>query len=69
MSAQPSKLKLLSKQGIKSIDKKIANHMARIAADRDKLDEYISELTHLKGNCDEAYDALQQARDALSELV
>ncbi|WP_407305370.1 hypothetical protein [Acinetobacter sp.] len=54
---------------IESILKGIDKHMAQIAKDRDKLDEFIDELVGLKENCDEAYDHLQRARDALSEMV
>lgn len=48
---------------------KIEAHMKAIAAERDKIDDTISELSQLKDNCDTAYDDLHHARDALSELV
>lgn len=50
---------------IKQIDKR----MKAVAAERDKLDELIRDLEALKENCEEAYDHLQRARDALSEIV
>jgi hypothetical protein len=43
--------------------------MQGVAKERDKLDELISELNQLKESCDKAYDDMQSARDALSELV
>ena len=54
---------------IKSIVKGLNNQMAKVAKTRDELDEFIDTLEHLKENCREAHDALQTARDALSELV
>jgi len=53
------------KQWIKVIEVR----MAAVAKERDKLDDAISEMEGLKENCETAYDALQTARDALSELV
>jgi predicted nucleic acid-binding Zn-ribbon protein len=50
---------------IKQIDKR----MVAVGKERDKLDDLIGELEHLKDNCRTAYDDLQHARDALSELV
>jgi hypothetical protein len=50
---------------IKQIDKR----MIAVGKERDKLDDLIGELEHLKENCREAYDDLQRARDSLSELV
>ncbi len=49
--------------------KEIDLRKAAVAAERDKLDDLIGELEHLRANCDTAYDDLQRARDALSELV
>ena len=43
--------------------------MAGVAIERDKLDELISEMEDLRENCDEAWDHLERARDALSEMV
>lgn len=60
---------MLSKSKLQSITKSIEKHMERIAADRDKLDDFIDTLQALKEDCDNAYDALITARDALSELV
>jgi len=49
--------------------KKIEQVMVNVAKERDKLDDLIDTATSLKEDCDNAYDAMQQARDALSELV
>jgi len=47
----------------------ISKHEARIAKDRDKIDEFIGHLEQLSDNCCAALDSLRDARDALSELV
>lgn len=49
--------------------KQIEKRMVAVGKERDKLDDLIGELEHLKDNCRTAYDDLQHARDALSELV
>lgn len=49
--------------------KQIEKRMVAVGKERDKLDDLIGELEHLKETCREAYDDLQRARDALSELV
>jgi len=54
-----------TKKWISEIEKR----MAGVAAERDKLDELISELGDLREDCDNAWNLLQDARDALSELV
>lgn len=43
--------------------------MSAVGKERDKIDLFIGELEQLKENCRSAYDSLQDARDALSELV
>jgi hypothetical protein len=47
----------------------IGKHMVRVGKERDSLDDFISDLGGLKDDCSEAYDALQDACDALSKLV
>jgi hypothetical protein len=47
----------------------LKKHQAKIAADRDALDESIAEMSELREDCDEAWHLLQDARDALSRLV
>lgn len=59
----------MNKRKIESIIKVIDKHMAAVAKERNNLDDFINELDYLKENCREAYDSLQDARDALSELV
>jgi len=54
---------------MKTVIKQIEKRMVAVGIERDKLDNLIDELAHLKDNCDTAYDDLQHARDALSELV
>lgn len=49
--------------------KQIEARMKAVAAERDKLDEAISDMESLRESCVNAYDCLQDARDALSELV
>lgn len=49
--------------------KQIEKRMVAVGKERDKLDDLIGELEHLKENCREAYYDLQRARDSLSELV
>lgn len=53
---------------IQAIDE-INTRMTAVGAERDKLDELIGDLEHLRDNCRSAHDDLQHARDALSELV
>ena len=52
-----------------TIQREIEKRQKAIAKERDKLDELISELTSLRDCCERAWDDLQMARDALSELV
>lgn len=53
---------------IQAIDE-INTRMKAVGLERDKLDDLIGDLEHLRENCRSAYDDLQHARDALSELV
>lgn len=59
----------MNKRKTQSIIKSIEKHMKQIGKDRDKLDEFIDELNGLREDCEHAYDCLQEARDALSEMV
>ena len=47
----------------------IEKRMKQVAKERDQIDELILELGSLRDSCERAHDALQDARDALSELV
>ena len=49
--------------------KEIEKRQTAVGRERDKLDDLISELEQLRDNCQTAWDDLQHARDALSELV
>jgi hypothetical protein len=53
----------------KNIITKISKQIEAVGKERDKIDDLIGELEHLRDNCLSAYDALWNARDALSELV
>ena len=59
----------MNKRTVKSWDAKIEARQQAVAKERDKLDEVIQEIVMLRESCDKAWDALQDARDALSELV
>lgn len=61
--------KIKPTMSIKTAMKQIEKRMIAVGKERDKLDEMIGELEHLKENCQTAYDDLQHARDSLSELV
>jgi predicted nucleic acid-binding Zn-ribbon protein len=50
---------------IKQIDKR-KNEVGKV---RDSIDHLLDEMTALRDNCDEAYECLQRASDALSEQV
>lgn len=60
---------MLPKKTVAAMLKKIDKHMAGVAKERDLLDETISELESLLGDCENAMDCLQNARDALSEMI
>jgi len=47
----------------------IEKRMAAVAKERDRLDNLIANVKGLRENCDEAYNHLECARDALSEMV
>jgi len=54
---------------IARLTKQIEKSEAAIAKDRDRLDDIIDNAADLRDVCNRALDALQEARDALSELV
>lgn len=64
-----SEFKIKPTMTIRDALKQIEKRMIAVGLERDKLDDLIGELDHLKDNCQTAYDDLQHARDALSELV
>lgn len=49
--------------------KEVEKHRDRVAKTRDALDAAIDEMLMMKDSCERAYDDLQAARDALSELA
>ena len=59
----------MTKREAKRIQAMIEKHMKAVGQRRDKLDSAIMELEGLRESCQTAYDALWDARDALSELV
>lgn len=59
----------MNKRTVKSWDDKIKKRQEGVAKERDKLDEALDELTALREHCDEAWEDLQRARDALSRFV
>lgn len=56
-------------RSIKALDKQIAKRMTAVAAERDRLDDLLATVEQLKDDCADAWNALQNARDALSRLV
>ena len=62
-------MKLITDRQVAALMRKIEKHRDAVAKTRDALDDAIAELEGLKGCCDEAWDNLQRARDALSELA
>lgn len=59
---------MITKANITNFVKKIDGQQSRIAKERDRLDDLISEMEQLKEDCTEAWDNLQDARDALSRM-
>ena len=60
---------MATKKQIEGWINQVQKRMDGVAAERDKIDEVLEELNMLKDDCERAYDLLQIARDALSELV
>lgn len=54
---------------LKALEKQIETRQKAVAKERDRIDALLSEFDGLRESCDRAWDALQDARDALSELV
>jgi hypothetical protein len=59
----------MNKKTAVSLTKAIEKSNARIAKERDKLRELISDAESLYDACDRAVDSLESAADALSEYV
>lgn len=62
-------MQIINSRTIKKWDAAIEARQKGIAKERGKLDEAIAELSMLRDCCERAWDDLQSARDALSELV
>ena len=60
---------MATKKQIVGWDKTLAKRQAGVAAERDKLDVVLDEMQALRDSCDRAWESIQHARDALSELV
>jgi 5'-deoxynucleotidase YfbR-like HD superfamily hydrolase len=60
---------MLDKAKINDFMQQISVQQAKLAKDRDELCKILEELDALKEACTEAYDNLQAAVDALSQLV
>jgi uncharacterized protein YdcH (DUF465 family) len=52
-----------------TIGKQLAAVYARIAKERDKIDDLISEAEAIRENCDSALTSMVEARDALSQYL
>ena len=59
----------MTRTKINSWLREIERRQNAIAKERDRLDAAISEMEELKDSCERAYEDMQNARDALSELV
>ncbi len=59
----------MNKSQYAKIVKNIEKHMNQIGKERDSLDDMIDQLNSLKEDCEQAWDCLQEARDALSRMV
>jgi len=60
---------MATKKQFVSWQEKIEECKNRVAKERDRIDDMISEMEELRDCCDRAWEDLERARDALSELV
>jgi len=60
---------MANKNEIETWIDQLQKRMDGVALERDKIDATINELNMLKECCENAYDSLENARTALSELV
>ena len=56
----------LSKTTVAAFNQRLGTRQKYIGRERDKLDAIISNMEQLRDDCQEAWDCLQDARDALS---
>lgn len=59
----------MNKRVASTLEKKIAACIARIAAERDKLDALLEEAESVRDSCRDAVESLESARDTLSQYV
>jgi uncharacterized coiled-coil DUF342 family protein len=59
----------MNKRELRKLITQLGKHQKEVAKVRDALDDFISEADGLHEDCREAWDNLQDARDALSKLV
>jgi len=59
---------MITKTTISNFIKKIDKKQIKIGKERDSLDDLISDMAQLREDCSEAWDNLQDARDALSRM-
>jgi len=59
----------MTKKNIKALMRVLESHRRRVAAERDRLREFASEVEELAETCDDANGSLQDAIDALSKLA
>jgi ABC-type transporter Mla subunit MlaD len=62
-------LKTIDKTTLNNFRKQLKTIQKQVGKDRDALRNYIDEAESLIDCCDRAYDDLESAADALSELV
>lgn len=59
----------MDQRQIKSIHKKIEVMIEKIREDMEQIDSLIEEAVNLGDICEEAFESLERARDALRELL
>jgi hypothetical protein len=62
-------MSIMTKRQIESMMKKIEKHRDAVGRTRDALGEAIGALEGLRSCCEDAWDNMQRAHDALSELA
>lgn len=69
MSTQTKGLAGLPPARIRQMQKTVEKAVQRVAITRDWIRDQINEMEALKDSCDRAWDSLNEAVDALSELA
>lgn len=60
---------MATKRQIRNWERALEARQDAVAKERNKLDTFLDEAEMLRDSCERAWDSLQDARDALSELV